>query len=196
MQSIWKCVLHFLIRTHTKTYAHIRTHKVQGGEPQRSWFRCPSLTCSVQDFLQDVATKPVPDSSVSLFTSSLSLCLLRTRERDEERGRQRERKKSASNLKVLPGCPPLGPNSPLRRGRPPSASLRKTQIKFINKTVCLWLAGEPWLFAFILLMFSCVFNNGRSRAPLSWWNTTYLDVVIVCLSHSLSYKSVLDLCNV
>lgn len=61
-----------------------------------SWFRCPSLTCSVQDFLQDVATKPVPDSSVSpsllpspFASSSVSLSFEKERERERQ---------SASNL--------------------------------------------------------------------------------------------------
>lgn len=71
---------------HCDTHTH--THTMQGGEPRRSWFRCPSLTCSVQDFLQDVATEPVPDSfSLSSFLSlhfllvSLSFGKARERER-------------------------------------------------------------------------------------------------------------------
>lgn len=139
------CVVLFLIHTHT--------HKVAGrgasalvvsvslvnmlcsGFPTRCGYKTSSrFLC--------LSLLPSP------LTSSLSLCLLR----ESERHRERERKASASNLKVLPGCPPLGPNSPLCRGRPPSASLRKTQIKFINKTVCLWLAGELW---FVCLHPSC-----------------------------------------
>lgn len=83
---------------------HTYIHRAQGGEPLRSWFRCPSLTCSVQDFLQDVARKPVPDSSVSLFfrLPSLPPCLFVFCERGRERrgGTVREsERKSASNLK-------------------------------------------------------------------------------------------------
>lgn len=83
---------------------HTHTHTELGGEPRYLWCRCPSLTRSVQDFLQDVATKPVPDFSVSCFllpspsASSSSLCLWSTRQRDTGRGREREREKSASNL--------------------------------------------------------------------------------------------------
>lgn len=56
-------VLHVLIHTSR----HTQCGAGRGGEPRRSRFWHPSLTCSVQDFLQDVATKRVPDSSASLF---------------------------------------------------------------------------------------------------------------------------------
>lgn len=78
--------------THTHTHrhaahthrhaAHTHTHTgCREGSLHSRGFWCPLLTCSVQDFLQDVASKPVPDGvSLSLFTSYSLLCLLRERE--------------------------------------------------------------------------------------------------------------------
>lgn len=86
------CLRVCIVSTDTHTHTHIHT---------RSRFWCPSLTCSVQDFLQDVATKPVPDSSVSpspfFFSSVLPPRLFVFRERERHTNRQRDRERIREN---------------------------------------------------------------------------------------------------
>lgn len=58
------------------------------GETQSSWFSCLLLTFFVQDFLQDVATKTVPDpSALRMLPPSLR--------------RQKDRKKKKINLLLI-----------------------------------------------------------------------------------------------
>lgn len=83
-------VLHF-------SDSHTHTHTHQDGSLGARGLQRPSLTCCVQDFLQDVATKPVPDSlSLSLSLSSFlslppRLFVFGERESERETPAERER---------------------------------------------------------------------------------------------------------
>lgn len=117
--SVYQRACTALSDSHRRSHTRVHSSSARGGSLGAGGWLSSSLMRSVQDFLQDAATKPTPDSPLfapSLFTSSLSFY---PSQRDKGR-RRRVTEMSASNLKVLPGFPPLGPNSPLCRGETPS----------------------------------------------------------------------------
>ena len=131
---------------------------------------CFSLTFSVQDFLQDVATKPVTDSLPLSPSLSLCLCLPRLslssqktkRTREKKTQREKEGKKSAFNL------------------------LRAA-----------WLVLPRWVLAPIGVLVGCakrlfkttqikLINKGSSSGTLAWfWNTR--DLVVCFFTMSLLF---------
>lgn len=146
---------------------------MRGGEPLHSWFWCPSLICSVQDFLQDVATNqfqtpPSPSLlSLSLY-SRLSLCfphvsLSLEKKRETHGETERERERSASNLKcslavllwvLTPVCIEANPafiNTKLHSNNKQKLCLKGepgSHLSFIllphNRVLCIWM---QWVFA-------------------------------------------------